>query len=55
MLRRFRALADEADCLVTLACERPAAARESRALDDPAAEFAFARRTVPSSACRGTL
>ena len=42
----FRALADEADCLVTLACERPAAARESRALDDPAAEFAFAEASV---------
>ena len=42
----FRALADEADCLVTLACERPAAARESRALDDPAAEFAFAAASV---------
>ena len=45
----FRALADEADCLVTLACERPAAARESRALDDPAAEFAFAAASVGSA------
>lgn len=42
----FRALADEADCLVTLATERPEAARESRALDDPEAECAFVAASV---------
>ncbi|MFR4803282.1 MAG: hypothetical protein ACLT98_08185 [Eggerthellaceae bacterium] len=42
---RFRALADEADCLVTLACERPRGARVPRA-GRPAAEFAFAAASV---------
>ena len=56
--RLYRALADEADCLVTLACERPAAARESRALDEAdiivnLASVEYAKAVLPHAKIAG--
>lgn len=51
----FRALAGEADCLVTLACERPEPVRESRALDDPEVECAFVAASVEACLADGMV
>ena len=49
----FRALVEECDHLVTLACERPQIVRESRALDDPEAEYAFVAASVEECLAAG--